>query len=264
MKEVRNEQDLKRVMTRIITEVFPMAFRGSLNNVRSGVVKKVNTNSGTVDVLASGTNQIITNIKYHSGADNVQLNDFCFLISPDAKVTGQVKAIIFNTVNNLSNQDWWEEIGRTRLTSAGDTIEISGLPERRYLKILISLFPSGGTISTSLTFNSDTGTNYSAQRSTDFGAASDITSQTGLFVDTTLSNEARFSVIEVSNFENKVKLFLAKTMESGGADATTAPNNRRVNGKWSNSTDLISTITLSNTGTGSYDTGSELIVLGHN
>lgn len=158
---------------------------------------------------------------------------------------------------------FWQEIGRTRLTGAGDTITVSSLPARRHLRIIVALLATGGTISAALTFNGDTGSNYSIQASTDFGAGGDGTSAANASMLGAAAAEDSYLTIDVLNIATTQKLFMSLNIQSGGASATTAPDSRTVYGKWSNTSDAISSLTLTNAGTGDFAIGSEVVVLGH-
>ena len=56
----------------------------------------------------------------------------------------------------------WEYLGRTTLTSAGDTIDVTGLDNKPYLMVLIDERSSGESYGR-MRFNADTGNNYSTR-----------------------------------------------------------------------------------------------------
>lgn len=161
----------------------------------------------------------------------------------------------------LDNQ-WWDEIGRTTLGSAGDTITVSGLPERTYLYIYVKLLNTGGTINGTVTFNGDSGANYAINRSNSFGAASTSTSTNGVSLNQATAAAPTFAHGIIYNISGINKVCAFDTIELNAAGAGTAPSPRTTIGKWANSA-LIDTITVTNGGTGDLNTGSELIVLGH-
>src|ERR1044072_8850270 len=72
--------------------------------------------------------------------------------------------------------DWWEELGRTTLGSAGDTITISPISARKYLRIFISILDTGGAVGPNLRFNNDSANNYAFRYSDNFGAAASTAS----------------------------------------------------------------------------------------
>jgi hypothetical protein len=159
--------------------------------------------------------------------------------------------------------DWWEELGRTTLGSAGDTITVSSLPNRKYIKILYSIIPTGG-VDTYITFNNDGSANYSQNTSATFAAPIAVTSATAISIDSGVPSTYFKGVGDVVNISTINKLLHAVTVQTSTAGAATAPTSLEIMGKWVNTSDSISRIDLVNTGAGSFNTGSELVVLGHN
>lgn len=166
------------------------------------------------------------------------------------------------TDDKLDYPRWYQQIGRQTLESSGDTITISGLPARKYLCVVISLLDTGGTINASLRFNGDTGNNYAVRASTEGAADATATSassigmtQTGAF--------PHFVVMEIVNIGAKEKVFYARTVTSGTSGAGNLPGRVETSGKWANTANQISSITLTNSGTGDFAIGSEIVVLGH-
>lgn len=158
---------------------------------------------------------------------------------------------------------WWEEIARTTLGSSGNNIG-SNIPTRKYLMIFLSLSSTGGTINANVTFNSDAGTNYAYQQSSNFGGSNNVTSNAGFGVMTTAGAYPAQIIINVLNIAASEKLFQSISSEQNTAGAANAPLRRELSGKWSNTSNAITTVTVSNTGGGAYNTGSELVILGHN
>lgn len=157
---------------------------------------------------------------------------------------------------------WWEEIARTTLGSAGDTITVSGIPARKYLKIIMTSIDSSQT-SPAIRFNGDTGSNYAYRVAQDGSADSTSTSQTSLLIGGSATANGRLITIDAINISSQEKVFVSESVFSGTAGAGTAPTKRIAYGKWANTSDQISSVTFTNAGTGDFGIGSEVVVLGH-
>lgn len=157
---------------------------------------------------------------------------------------------------------WWEELGRTTLSGAGDTITISSLPARKYLKVYIKLVSTGGTILQNITFNNDTGNNY--VRATSANGAADVTSASqSNFGLSAAQADTQFTEMEFENTATQEKVGVFRLVQSGAAGAGAMGTRREGQLKWANTSAQITRIDVTNTGTGDYAIGSELIVLGH-
>lgn len=157
---------------------------------------------------------------------------------------------------------WWEELQRTTLGSDGDTITVSSIPVRKYLHVRIVILTTGVT-NLKVQFNSDTGSNYSYRVSTDFNTGGTATSNSNLGLVSTAAAQTKNAYIDIVNVATLEKYPIATTVESGGGGAANAPSTRELFGKWSNNTDAITSITIFNDGAGSFVTGSQAVVLGH-
>ena len=151
----------------------------------------------------------------------------------------------------------WVELGRSTLQSAGDTMEVTGLANKKYL-MLLSRRIASGNMQVQPTFNGDTQTNYSYRRINDGG--SDLTSgiNKNYIANYNGWNTTEFNVAYVSNTLNSDKLLIGHTVSDRGASA---PSRNECYGKWTGSS-VISSIETNNTETGNLDTDSELVVLG--
>jgi hypothetical protein len=168
---------------------------------------------------------------------------------------------------------WWEELGRTTLGSAGNTISVASFAARKYLYIIVGVTATGGvgkTINTNITFNSDTGANYGNNYFvlTGSGAAlynTAVAGQTSIPIDSgTPYNTNSFMITgTILNFQTSNKqMTLDGTWSLNGNNV---PTPIKIWSNWDNTANQITTITLTNTGgTGNFAIGSELIVLGHN
>lgn len=156
---------------------------------------------------------------------------------------------------------WWEEIGRTTLASAGDTISVTGLPARKYLSIRFYGIASG-QIGAIMRFNNDsTSGNYTSRSSTN-GAADVTTDSATSILLSDAQTQNNFSTIDVINVSSRQKLIIATTNRT--ATGAIAPGRIEIAGNWVNTASSISRIDIVNTGTGDFAAGSEVVVLGHN
>ena len=155
----------------------------------------------------------------------------------------------------------WKEVGRTTLGTAGDTISVTSLADKRYYMLLTNTLDTGGSTNHILNFNADTGNNYSGRKSNEGSSDGTWTSQ--YYIDVNASFSAKlFNVGYVSNLSTKEKLYLGHSTDPSTAGAGTAPNRAEIVGKHAQTTNPISSVQMINTAAGSYNTGSEVVVLG--
>ena len=157
---------------------------------------------------------------------------------------------------------WWEELGRTTLASANDTITVSGITPRKHLRIIAYTPDSGGTISHTIILNNDSAANYARRRSESGAADQTATSVTNLVAATQVAAKW-FTTLDVVNITNQEKLAHGFTTHNNGNGAGNIPTRIEQSGKWANTSAQISRVDLINSGAGDYASGSVLIVLGH-
>tara|TARA_R110000787_G_scaffold676_1_gene2458 strand:+ start:206 stop:1261 length:1056 start_codon:yes stop_codon:yes gene_type:complete len=153
----------------------------------------------------------------------------------------------------------WKEVGRTTLGSAGTTIDVSSIPDKRYYMVLVDHIASGSS-QPDCRFNSDSGSNYSYRWSNDGSNGTSI-NQTNI-KSSNGWNTSEFNVNYISNLASKEKLTCFFACSNRGAGAGTAPSRTEVANKWANTSDVISSMNYVNGAGGSFDTGTECVVLG--
>jgi len=168
----------------------------------------------------------------------------------------------FDYTSTGSSGIWWEELGRTTATSGDNVIAVEALPSKKYLKVIIAIKPSGNT-NALLTFNNDSAANYAARTQDDGGA--DATSVSQNYITVIGSSARAMNVtIDITNYQTEEKGLYYLRHDGGTAGAANAPPRQECAAKWANTADYITSIQCTNTGTGYYDTGAIMIVLGHN
>lgn len=160
---------------------------------------------------------------------------------------------------------WWEELGRATLGTAGDTITVSGLPTRKHLRVIMVCSASGGTVDSSLRFNNDSGSNYRVSYTVTSAPGSNVdtapVTQVPIETATVSSGEVQICTMDIVNVSTWGKQYKYETSTGVAGSAVTWLSGY---GKWANTSDSISRIDLTNTGTGNFAIGSEIVVLGHN
>jgi|APSaa5957512535_1039671.scaffolds.fasta_scaffold28240_4 hypothetical protein len=154
----------------------------------------------------------------------------------------------------------WVELGRTTLGSAGDTISVASLADKRYYMVLRNTLASGN-IELTYRLNGDSGNNYAWRRSSSGGA--DVANGSRSFMNSSDSSTHGFSVDYFANKSDKEKLTLGNLVFQGTAGAGNAPSRAEYVGKHAQSSNPISEIQSFNSQSGDYDTGSEVVVLGY-
>lgn len=156
---------------------------------------------------------------------------------------------------------WWEEIGRTVLGVAGDTISVASLPARKYLRVIAILLNSGA-LDGRIRFNNDSGNNYASKASTNYAAGADSTSASSI-TGWLSGSDSAYIIMDIINIANQNKSVIMQESGVGGA-ASSAPFSVELRGKWVNTSNQISRVDFLNNGAGDFAIGSEVIVLGHN
>ena len=151
----------------------------------------------------------------------------------------------------------WKELDRTTLVGSGSTIDVTGLDNKQYLMVLRNILTASADVTEN--FNSDTGSNYSRRYMANGGG--DVASVNQSTIGLNYSGGDKFIVDYISNLSSKEKLVISNSSEEASAGASNYPNRMEVVGKWANTSNAIDEINTSLTG-GSYDAGSEVVVLG--
>jgi hypothetical protein len=168
------------------------------------------------------------------------------------------------TDNKLDYPRFWQEIARTTLTVAGDTITVSSIPARTYLRFILKAFASGGTLDSTIIFNADTGANYCGRWDSGGVHASSVNvNSLPIESGTVASAGALFANIEFLNIASYPKVGTFNNVGVATVGAGTAPSNLVGSFEWVNTASQISSITWTNAGTGNFAIGSEIVVLGH-
>lgn len=184
-------------------------------------------------------------------------------IASGAAIAGSKLAADGVTDTQLDYPRWWQEIGRTTLESAGDTISVTSLPTRKYILIVVDVVDTGGTIDVWLRFNNDSGNNYAFGRSVSGAAESTSTGASAIVLVGALGSPSRSEVF-VKNVAAQEKLTYCHSVARGTAGAGNLPSRVEGVGKWANTADAISRIDIVNgSGGGDFAIGSQVIVLGH-
>lgn len=157
----------------------------------------------------------------------------------------------------------WVELGRTTLESAGDTITVSNLADKRYYMILSSEIKSGTNSTPFIRFNNDSASNYS-RRYHVLGGEYTNTSVDNIGMNVSSASGHQFQVSYFANYSSKEKLGIIHAVSQQTAGSGNSPDRNEIATKWTNTTNAINRVDVINadSGTGDFASGSEVVVLG--
>ncbi len=160
------------------------------------------------------------------------------------------------------------EIARTTLSSAGDTITVSSIPNYKYLRLVVYLYANGGTLAGHLLrFNNDSGNNYADRYSVNGSADVTTTTTNGIVYrpGTVHSGGLSISISDIINIATLEKYGTMFHAGAGTLGVANAPGRLEGALKWVNTSVVISRIDIINiAGTGDFGIGSEIVVYGKN
>jgi hypothetical protein len=156
-------------------------------------------------------------------------------------------------------QTSWKELGRTTLSGDSAEINVTSLAVKDNLMIL-ALMDGDNTNDPFLSFNGDEAGNYALRYSRDGGSDVTDTSQSVGMRLAQGRTSPIFAVITVRNIAAREKLVIGHSNNEQEM-ATDAPEREEFVGKWANTSNAITQVTLDRA-SGNFQSGSELIVLG--
>ena len=146
--------------------------------------------------------------------------------------------------------------------ATADTLTVSDLTAKKHLMIQAKTI-SDGQVTANYRFNADSGSNYARRQSSNGGSDGTGTSQNVILAGYGTSGETTFITTHVINEATKEKLVITELVTNGsGNGAGNAPNRREIVGKWANTSNAITSVTLFNNDTGSFAEGTEVTVYG--
>ena len=160
----------------------------------------------------------------------------------------------------------WKELARTTLGSASETLEVTGIADKRYLMYLIDGRAVSSEFQTVLqTGNSsfDTGNNYSSRASNNGGAESTQTSFSYARLSPSTSLSDLFVVGYIANYSTKEKLGQSWSVKRETLGSANVPQRMDHVWKWTNTSNVIERLRINENGTGTINTNSEMVVLGY-
>jgi len=159
--------------------------------------------------------------------------------------------------------NFWEELASVDLGSAGDNLSSGTISAKKYLWFQAWLDPTGGSANANLTFNNDTGSNYSLRYSVNGAVDSTLTSEATISMDISKRSTPFFINGFIVNNTTEEKLCIIHQMNQSTVGAATAPIRVEIVGKWANTAAQITEIDIDNPQVGvDYATGSKLRVWG--
>ena len=130
------------------------------------------------------------------------------------------------------------------LTGSASSIDTgaSGIDAKDYLQIEVWARTAGGNINCNLTFNGDTGGNYSIREQIDDTTASTNVSQANTDNLTGTVNGEIYAVVFILNKSDQAKLFYSQGQERP-ASSGNAGNRKIITGKWVDTSAQITQVT---------------------
>ncbi len=168
--------------------------------------------------------------------------------------------------SNFSNiSGGWKEVGRTTLGSANQEIDVTSLPDKKYYMVLLDSHGSANTAGTiRVKYNDSTGTVYAGRWSENGASDGTYVNELSNFIGFHSEDTSpKFNISYIANLPSKEKLSINHAIEQNTAGAGNAPNRSEESAKWVETTNSISSIAYLVGATNTWNTNSEVVVLGY-
>jgi len=155
----------------------------------------------------------------------------------------------------------WTKLGTNTLTSPADDIS-NTITGKKLLQYMLMKINTGGAVNPTLTFNSDSASNYAYRYASNGAADVPLVNQSKIEMTKSGATPTSLVISYSINISTEEKLIIVKDVESFVAGAGTAPNRMEVAAKWINTSSQITTVNFGNDAAGDYNTGSNSTVFG--
>ena len=161
----------------------------------------------------------------------------------------------------------WKELDRTITASPLSDFSVGSLPDMEYYMVLTNILGKNNSgVNWQMRMGNptiDSGNNYAQRYSVNGGTDTTSTNRSNIQNGTNPTDQNQLNVAYISNLSAQEKLMQSQGVDQMTAGATNPPSRGEYVGKWANTSNPISIIGAT-TGSGSYtfDTGSEMVVLG--
>lgn len=263
-------EQFKNIVNKIVENKINSIVRSTQNVITTGFIADINYTSNKAIVNINGSNtgwidypSVYTNSEIGPGSKVI-------IVSPDPNLPKifQIVAVFGNFFGQgtpITNNEW-EFLGGDTITddTVGDSIRVSPLKPKKYLRIVINVMATGGNISIFMRFNGDSTATYARRDAINGAADGTVINANQIPLNPVTGALPSYAVVDVLNIATSEKLVIGHTVYQNVAGAGTAPQRLETVGKWTNTTDLISEVNIENTSTGDFAVGSEVSIYGHN
>ena len=157
----------------------------------------------------------------------------------------------------------WEQIATEKLSSPADNwTEFDSFTATNLQYWILSVINTGGGLFLNLTWNNETGSEYSTRRSFNGGSEAGYTNLNYIEDFWSSGSFPVFSVSHQINVAGEQKMIIANTVSRGTAGSGNAPDRAETGGKFALTSGQVTASDWLNVGSGDYDDGSQLTVLG--
>jgi len=158
-------------------------------------------------------------------------------------------------------QGGWKELARTTLGSTNSTLDSGTFTAKKYYQVLVNIIDTAA-YENRVRFNADSGSNYAFRYSQDGGTDGTAVNDTNMLIGKGGGTTPSFANMYIANLSSKEKLMQSHQIYQGSAGAGNAPERWEGVNKWANTANDLTQVQLINASGGSYNTGSEIVVLG--
>ena len=155
----------------------------------------------------------------------------------------------------------WGKAGSTTLSSAGDSVDIGTITASETMNTMFHVINNGSTTDGTLRFNNNSSANYPSRWSNNGGSENTATNHTYTLAGY-WGSEDTLGINYICNVSGEEKLSIMFAVARGSATASGAPNRREAVGKFTETTGQITDVEGFNEQAGSFDTDTNLTVLG--
>ena len=161
----------------------------------------------------------------------------------------------------------WSKAGTTTLGSANSDIDVTSISNNIFNIVITHTVGSSGNDNLHLKLGNgsiDTGTNFASRASEDGGSDATATSANHIQFGGGSNVYPNFSIGYFINISSEEKLMINHNMNQMNSGSGTAPNRREQVGKWSNTSNVFDIMRATTTVSSTWDTDSNITVLGTN